>query len=63
MTVNKIKEAMRYLVLAFGIGAATSAMANLFIQGEVIFEWLGNFFTSLVSVQLLKSAFWMHAGP
>ena len=52
---------MRYLVLAFGIGAATSAMANLFIQGEVIFEWLGNFFTSLVSVQLLKSAFWMQA--
>ena len=61
MTVSNIKEAIRYLVLAVGIGAATSAMANLFIQGEVIFELLGNFFASLVSVQLLKSAFWIQA--
>ena len=61
MTVSQIKEAIRYLILAVGIGAATSAMANLFIQGEVIFELLGNFFTSLFSSQLLKNSFWIQA--
>ena len=61
MTVRQIKEAIRYLVLAVVIGAATSAVANLFIQGEIIFELLGNFFASQFSVQFLKSAFWMQA--
>ena len=61
MTVSQIKEALGYLGLAVGIGAATSAMANLFIQGEVIFELLGNFFTSLFSSQLLKNSFWIQA--
>ena len=37
MTVDQIKEATLYLVLALGVGAVASATANLFIQGEVIF--------------------------
>ena len=61
MTVSQIKEALGYLGLAVSIGAATSAIANLFIQGEVIFELLGNFFTSLFSFQPLKSTFWIQA--
>ena len=59
VTVDQIKEATLYLVLALGVGAVASATANLFIQGEVIFALLGNFMARLISPELAENVHWM----
>jgi CIC family chloride channel protein len=59
VTFSQIKEATRYLVLAIGVGATTSAMANLFIQGEAIFGLISNFFASVASPQLVEKTYWI----
>ena len=56
MTFNRINEATRYLVLAIGVGAATSAIANLFIQGEAIFGFISNFLHTLHRPNWLKTS-------
>ena len=59
VTFSRIKEATRYLVLAIGVGAATSAIANLFIQGEAIFGFISNFFAYVAPPQLVENIYWM----
>ena len=59
VTFNRINEATRYLVLAIGVGAATSAIANLFIQGEAIFGVAWQFYGTPYFPELAENIYWV----
>jgi CIC family chloride channel protein len=59
VTAGQIKEATLYLLLAIGVGAVASTAANVFIQGEIVFGLIGDFFARFASPQLVENAYWM----